>query len=110
MAETNVAGFINDINELPKLLTVLSSKQIFDNFVNYLSLFGKTPKTSFNVLNASNESNDNFCNLNYQTFHDEEELKLFYWTDYNSNQISNSNLNNFYTFYHSLPPKVLFFF
>ena len=32
MAETNVAGFINDINELPKLLTELSSKQIFDNF------------------------------------------------------------------------------
>ena len=32
MAETNVAGFINDINELPKLLTELSFKQIFDNF------------------------------------------------------------------------------
>ncbi|MEY3470112.1 MAG: hypothetical protein RLZZ575_572 [Actinomycetota bacterium] len=32
MAETNVAGFIDDINELPKLLRELSSKRIFENF------------------------------------------------------------------------------
>ena len=32
MAETNVAGFVNDINELPNLLTDLSTKKIFENF------------------------------------------------------------------------------
>ncbi|MFM7140007.1 MAG: SIS domain-containing protein [Actinomycetes bacterium] len=32
MAETNVAGFIDDINELPNLLLELSSKKIFENF------------------------------------------------------------------------------
>jgi len=31
MAETNVAGLINDINYLPTLLTELSSKRIFEN-------------------------------------------------------------------------------
>ena len=31
MAETNVAGFIHDINYLPTLLTELSPKRIFEN-------------------------------------------------------------------------------
>lgn len=32
MAETNVAGFISDTNELPNLLKELSAKRIFENF------------------------------------------------------------------------------